>query len=204
MDERSLTRARADLGRLHARLRDPFMVVGGRAAADRADAVCRSRSWSFVHAWVIPELFAHRGARVCVPARALGRAGPERTAQGLLGDLLDHEPRELHARAPAWRWSTGRLGVWLVGEAGALLVRPSGRRVHCFCVRAADPRPAARRPHRAPAARAARGRDGFATVANHAFTGATWRMRRRIPAVRRPALDAADGTRHSLSRDQRS
>ena len=33
----------------------------------------------------------------------------------------------------------GRLGVWLVGEAGALLVRPGGRRVHCFCVRATDP-----------------------------------------------------------------
>ena len=31
----------------------------------------------------------------------------------------------------------GAFGVWLVGEAGALLVR--GRRVHCWCVRATDP-----------------------------------------------------------------
>ncbi len=32
---------------------------------------------------------------------------------------------------------------------------------------------------------------GFATVANHAFAGGTWRIRRRLPKLRRPALDAA-------------
>jgi hypothetical protein len=32
---------------------------------------------------------------------------------------------------------------------------------------------------------------GFATVANHAFAGARWRVRRRLPAAMRPALDAA-------------
>jgi hypothetical protein len=32
---------------------------------------------------------------------------------------------------------------------------------------------------------------GFATVANMTFSGAPWRIRRRIPAVMRPAVDAA-------------
>jgi hypothetical protein len=32
---------------------------------------------------------------------------------------------------------------------------------------------------------------GFATVANHAFSGAPWRLRRRLAAQTRPALDAA-------------
>ena len=34
--------------------------------------------------------------------------------------------------------------------------------------------------------------EGFATVANHAFAGARWRVRRRLPeASQRPALAAA-------------
>ena len=33
--------------------------------------------------------------------------------------------------------------------------------------------------------------EGFATVANLAFSGAPWRLRRRLPAARRAALDAA-------------
>ena len=73
------------------------------------------------------------------------------------------------------------MGVWLVGEAGALLVRPGGRRVHAFCVRVADadlPR-SDRVAHLLLALR--EDEQGFATVANHAFAGATWRMRRRIP-----------------------
>ena len=32
---------------------------------------------------------------------------------------------------------------------------------------------------------------GFATVANCAFSGARWRVRRRLPAAMRPALDRA-------------
>src|SRR5688500_6669455 len=39
-----------------------------------------------VHAWVIPELFAHRGSRVLVVDR---RA---ESGKGLLADLLDREP----------------------------------------------------------------------------------------------------------------
>jgi hypothetical protein len=32
---------------------------------------------------------------------------------------------------------------------------------------------------------------GFATVANHAFVGARWRVRRRLPKRVRPAVDEA-------------
>jgi hypothetical protein len=140
-------------------------------------------------AWVIPELFANRGAGVVRHSRR--RDGePERVAQGLLGDLLGHDARDLQ-RDTGLALERGRLGVWLIGEAGALLVRPGGRRVHAFCVRVADgdlPR-ADRIAHLLLALR--EDEQGFATVANHAFAGATWRMRRRIPAVRRPALAAA-------------
>ena len=85
----------------------------------------------------------------------------------------------------------GALGVWLVGEAGALLVR--GRRVHCWCVRATDPSlPSGDRiAHLLLALRADEA--GFATVANHAFAGARWRVRRRLPEARRARrCDAAD------------
>jgi hypothetical protein len=140
-------------------------------------------------AWVIPELFANRGAGVVrVPRRRT--EGGEQVAQGLLADLLAHEPRELQRRT-GLALERGRMGVWLVGEAGALLVRPGGHRVHAFCVRVADgdlPR-SDRIAHLLLALR--EDEQGFATVANHAFAGATWRMRRRIPAIRGPALDAA-------------
>ena len=79
----------------------------------------------------------------------------------------------------------GALGVWLVGEAGALLVR--GRRVHCWCVRVPDPDlPSSDRiAHLLLALR--EDEQGFATVANHAFAGARWRVRRRLPKrVQRP------------------
>jgi hypothetical protein len=140
-------------------------------------------------AWVVPELFANRGAVVMRLSRR--REGdPERVAQGLLGDLLGHQERELQ-RDTGLALEHGRLGIWLVGEAGALLVRPGGRSVHAFCVRVADgdlPR-SDRIAHLLLALR--EDEQGFATVANHAFVGATWRMRRRIPAVRKPALDMA-------------
>ncbi|HZO59227.1 MAG TPA: hypothetical protein VFB51_06025 [Solirubrobacterales bacterium] len=140
-------------------------------------------------AWVVPELFANRGAVVVRVSRRRD-GGPERVAQGLLGDLLGHDERELQ-RHTGLAMERGRLGVWLVSEAGALLVRPGGRCVHAFCVRVADGDlpPSDRIAHLLLALR--EDEEGFATVANHAFVGATWRMRRRIPAVRRPALDAA-------------
>src|SRR5438067_504630 len=67
------------------------------------------------------------------------RRGPaeERVAQGLLGDLLGHESRELQ-RETGLAMERGELGTWLVGEAGALLLAPDGKRVHCFCVTVTD------------------------------------------------------------------
>ena len=138
-----------------------------------------------VHAWVIPELFAQRGARV------LAFEGPEDVGgKGLLADLLDRRAAAIEADSGAVV-ERGRLGVWVVAEAGALLVRPGGRRVHAFCVSVKDPelRACDRIAHLLLALR--QDEAGFATVANHAFAGAAWRIRRRLPRRRRPALAAA-------------
>jgi len=141
------------------------------------------------HAWAIPELYAKRGANVLKP-RPRASDGPERTAIGLLGDLVGHEARELHA-ATGLVLERGALGVWVVGEAGAVLVRPGGRRVFCWCVRVDDPAlPSADRiAHLLLALRTDEA--GFATVANLAFSGGRRRVRRRLAPRLRPALDAA-------------
>jgi hypothetical protein len=142
-----------------------------------------------LHAWVIPELYAARGATVARPKGARGERA-ELVAQGLLGDLLDHDARELQRRT-GLALERGELGVWLVGEAGALLFTPGGRCVHSFCVHAtADELPPSDRvAHLLLALRV--DEEGFATVANHAFAGAPWRVRRRLPKHLRPALDEA-------------
>jgi len=144
---------------------------------------------AFAHAWAIPELYAQRGANVVRP-KGPRNARAEPVAQGLLGDLLAHEPRALQART-GLALERGALGAWLVGEGGALLVVPGGRRVHCFCVRVTDRDlpPSDRVAHLLLALR--EDEVGFATVANHAFAGAPWRVRRRLPAAMRPALAAA-------------
>ena len=112
--------------------------------------------------------------------------GPERTALGLLGDLIGHEARELHARTGLVR-ERGALGVWIVGEGGALLVR--GRRVDCWCVHVEDRGlPSADRiAHLLLALRT--DEQGFATVANLAFSGARW----RVPAGAAPCARRGDG-----------
>ena len=144
---------------------------------------------ALAQAWIIPELYANRGAKVVRPKRRTDETA-ERTALGLLGDLVGHEARGLHART-GLVLEHGALGTWLVGEAGALLVRRRG--VHCFCVRVDHPElPSADRiSHLLLALRA--DEQGFATVANQAFAGARWRVRRRIPKAMRPALDAVPG-----------
>jgi hypothetical protein len=142
------------------------------------------------HAWVIPELYAKRGANVLRRRRGRGPAGAERTALGLLGDLVGHEARELHART-GLVLERGALGVWLLGETGAVLVRPGGRRVHCWCVHVDDGSlPSGDRiAHLLLALRTDEA--GFATVANLAFSGSRRRVRRRLRPDLRPALDAA-------------
>ena len=116
-------------------------------------------------------------------------AEAEALSVGLLGDLVGHEARALHAQT-GLVLERGRLGAWLVGPAGALLVRPSGRRVLCYCVGVNDPElPSGDRiAHLLLALRA--DEEGFATVANLAFSGARWRVRRRLAPAMRPALDA--------------
>ncbi len=145
------------------------------------------------HAWVIPELYAQRGANVLRP-RARAAAEPERRSVGLLGDLVDHDARKLHA-ATGLVLEPGRLGMWLVGEGGALLL--AGGRVYCWCVRvdtriqAASALPSGDRiAHLLLALRA--DEQGFATVANLSFSGARWRLRRRVDARMRPAIHAAE------------
>jgi hypothetical protein len=144
---------------------------------------------ALAHAWIIPELYAYRGASVVRP-KGTRNAVAEPKAQGLLGDLLGHEERELQRRT-GLALERGGLGVWLIGEAGALLVTRGGRCVHCFCVSATDPDlpPSDRVAHLLLALRV--DEEGFATVANHAFAGAPWRVRRRLPEQMRAALDAA-------------
>ena len=144
---------------------------------------------ALAHAWIIPELYAFRGASVVRP-KGPRNTDAEPVAQGLLGDLLGHEERELQSRT-GLALERGELGVWLVGEAGVLLVSPGGRRVHAFCVRTTEPElpPSDRIAHLLLALRV--DEEGFATVANHAFAGAPWRVRRRMPAAMRPSLDAA-------------
>src|SRR5438270_6951465 len=85
------------------------------------------------HAWAIPELYAARGANV-LRRRTRESTRAEQVALGLLGDLLDHLQRELHSRH-RFVLERGALGVWVLGEAGALLVRPGARTVHCYCVK---------------------------------------------------------------------
>ncbi|MDQ3676721.1 MAG: hypothetical protein M3401_07965 [Actinomycetota bacterium] len=146
------------------------------------------------HAWVIPELYAQRGANVLRP-RQRGADEPERRSVGLLGDLVGHDARALYQVA-GLVLEPGRLGMWLVGEAGALLIPARGRKLYCYCVKV-DGRVAAatelpsgdRIAHLLLALRT--DEQGFATVANLTFAGARWRLRRRLRREIRPALDLA-------------
>jgi hypothetical protein len=153
------------------------------------------------HAWIIPELYAQRGANVLRPPLRMAAAPaagdvPERRSVGLLGDLIGHEARELHART-GLVLEPGRLGTWIVGEKGAVLLHGGRRpRAYCYCVKV-DPRLTAARAlpsgdriaHLLLALRSDEA--GFATVANLAFAGAPWRLRRRMSRPARPALKAA-------------
>jgi hypothetical protein len=150
----------------------------------------------FAHAWAVPSLQARRGARSVVAigsARSVaGARFEERVALGLLADLVGHEERELLERSGLARHH-GLRGTWLIGEQGAFLVRPrgrlGGRRVFCWCVRVGDASglPAADRvAHLLLAVR--EDEEGFATVANLAFSGARWRVVRHLETPAREAL----------------
>src|SRR3954462_11195822 len=74
----------------------PFLVAAGVLLALQpltapVAVVCMA------HAWIIPALYAQRGANVVCPRpRAEGAA--DRPALGLLGALVDHRARAPHAR----------------------------------------------------------------------------------------------------------
>jgi hypothetical protein len=174
----------------------PFIAAGIALAVVQPLALPVSLA-SFAHAWIIPELYAQRGANVVRPKASRAPDGAERLSVGLLGDLIGHEARALHAQT-GLVLERGRLGVWLVGPAGALLVRPGGRRVLCYCVRVNDPElPSGDRiAHLLLALRS--DEQGFATVANLAFSGARWRVRRRLAREIRPALAAAVAAARTL------
>jgi hypothetical protein len=142
------------------------------------------------HGLAVLHLQARRGARGVKPIGAAG-APADRTALGLLADLVGHDARELLDRT-GLALQPGRLGSWLVGQEGAILVRSGGHRVHCFCVRvgeAADLPAADRVAHLLLALR--EDEQGFATVANRNFSGACWRLRLQLPEPSRPALRRA-------------
>jgi hypothetical protein len=144
------------------------------------------------HAWLIPELYAARGAGVLRP-RSPADVPAEQRALLLLGDLIDDPGRGLHART-GLVLQRGELGVWILGEAGAVLVRPGGRRVNCYCVKATgSDLPAADRIAHLLLALRCDERD-FVTVANLAFSGACWRLRRRLRSEHREALRVARET----------
>ncbi len=144
----------------------------------------------FAHAWLIPWIQARRGAEQVTPL-GTPSSGADRVAIGLLGDLLDHAERDLLLRS-GLAIQLGELGTWLVGERGAFLVRPGGRRVECWCVRVGD---ASELPGADRIAHLLLGlREdelGFAKIANLSFSGATWRVRSRLDAGARQGLDAA-------------
>lgn len=153
--------------------------------------------WAAAHGFAIPMLYARRGARSVVPlggansSAETGADGPQRVALGLLGDLVGDEARVL-VQNTGLLMERGRLGVWLLGERGAILVRPGGRRANCWCVRIAEVEglPAADRiSHLLLALR--EDEYGFATVANLDFSGSTGRLKRRLEARSRPALELA-------------
>ena len=142
------------------------------------------------HGIAVLHLQARRGARGVKP---IGPAEdlPARAALGLLGDLMAHEHRDLVGQT-GLALEHGRLGTWLVGQEGAVLVRPGGRRVHCFCVRvgeAGDLPAGDRVAHLLLALR--EDEEGFATVANRNFSGSAWRVWVELPGACRSALNRA-------------
>jgi hypothetical protein len=172
-----------------------------------AAAIC------FAHAGAVPLIQARRGARHVVPIgserSAARREGTDERAEGvalgLLADLVGHTERDLLA-ATGLALQRGRLGTWLIGEQGALLLRHGGHRVDCWCVRVGEPNQAPQQ--RRDSADASQGLPagdrvahlllalredelGFAKVANLGFSGAPWRVRLHLEPRSRPALAAA-------------
>ncbi len=189
-DERSLRRADR-VWTLSAVAHEVPFLVTAVALPLLAPVLAVVSMFALAFAWAIPTLYAARGAGVLRPQRRRAAAGEGAEAQalGFLGDLVGHEARALVMRT-GLAVERGAFGVWVLGPAGALLVRPGGRRVQCYCVRVADADlPSGDRvAHLLLALRA--DESGFATVANLTWSGACWRLRRHLSAEAREGLDA--------------
>jgi len=148
----------------------------------------------FAHAWAVPWIQARRGAQSVVALGSKrsaavrdGATGPERVALGLLADLVGRDGIDC-LKMTGFASYGGELGLWLVGEQGAFLVRDGvlGKRVFSWCVRVGDAGdlPAADRvAHLFLALR--EDEAGFATIANLNFSGAGWRVRQHLRAAQR-------------------
>ena len=133
------------------------------------------------HAWIIPALYAQRGgerrAAEVAQRRRAGRAASRRPA----GRPRRPRQRASCTRARASCSSAARLGVWLVGTGGraARAPRRPARPTAGACASTTPTCPRGDRiAHLLLALRT--DEDGFATVANLAFSGARWRVRRRM------------------------
>ena len=144
---------------------------------------------SFAHGWVIPELTPSAGRTRSVRRAARVTRMPSRSRRGCSATCWDMTPATCSA-TPGWRWSAARSASGCSARR-AVLVANGGKRVHCFCVGTTDRDlpPSDRIAHLLLALRT--DEEGFATVANHAFSGAPWRLRRRIRKEQRRALKAA-------------
>ena len=168
----------------------PFVAAGVVLFLVQPLAVAVSLA-SFAHAWIIPMLYAARGANVAAAQRATRRrrrASAPRWACSATSSATTRAT--LHAR-PACVVERGRARHVGRGGGGRRPAdRPRAPRATCFCVRVDDPSlpPADRIAHLLLALRA--DEVGFATVANMAFCGARWRVRRRLPRGDAPGAGA--------------
>ncbi len=114
---------------------------------------------AIAHAWIIPELYAFRGASVVRPKGPRNETA-EPVAQGLLGDLL--EPRRARAPANDRACARARRARHVAGGGGRRAARYPGRLARPLLLRPHDRAGAAAvRPRGTPAAGAARRRGGF-------------------------------------------
>ena len=189
---RASTRARlrphaARCGRDHRRPRRAVHRRGRRAVRAPAAGAAGQRSPASRTPGSSPSSTRSAAPTSCGPSAAARRPSAEARSVGLLGDLVGHEARDLHART----------GLVLERGAPRRLARRA-RRARCSCGRGGRRvlllLRAASTTRRCPAAtasptccsRCAPTRQGFATVANLAFTGARWRVRRRLAPARAP------------------
>ena len=167
----------------------PFVATAGRARRDRAAAGAgrrRSRSCTRGRS---PSSTPTAAPRSCARPRRRDAARRAHRARAARRPRRPRGARAARPHRPGAR-SAGGSASWLVGEAGALLVRPGGRRVHCWCVRVDDPRCPPPTAPRTCCWRCARTRPAsppWPTSPSAARAGASAAGSRR---AMRPALDA--------------